>query len=57
MTLRLSGQNLLTWSDYPGYDPDVGIPGGDTGSAVIARFDQYSYPHMRTFTGSLEVVF
>lgn len=57
ITLRLSGQNLYTWSDYPGYDPDVGGTGGMTGSAVIERMDFYGYPHMRTFTGTVEVVF
>jgi hypothetical protein len=57
VTLRLSGQNLYTWSDYPGYDPDVGGTGGMTGSAVIERMDFYGYPHMRTFTGTVEVVF
>jgi TonB-linked SusC/RagA family outer membrane protein len=57
LTLRVSGQNLYTWSDYPGYDPDVGAEGGPTGSAVIERADFYAYPHMRTFTGAVEVVF
>jgi hypothetical protein len=57
LTLRLSGQNLFTWSDYPGYDPDVGGEFSPTGSAVIDRADYFAYPHMRTFTGALEVVF
>jgi TonB-linked SusC/RagA family outer membrane protein len=57
LTLRISGQNLYTWSDYPGYDPDVGAEGGPTGSAVIERWDYFAYPQMRTFTGALEVVF
>jgi hypothetical protein len=57
VSLKLTGQNLYTWSDYPGYDPDVGAAGGDTGSAAINRFDTGAYPHMRTFTGSVEIVF
>ena len=57
MTLRFSGQNLFTWSDYPGYDPDVGLGGDPTGSAAIGRIDYFSYPHMRSYTGSVEVVF
>jgi hypothetical protein len=57
LSVRLSGQNLFTWSDYPGYDSDVGVDWSNAGSAVIARVDYYAYPHMRTFTGALEVVF
>ncbi len=57
ITLRISGQNLYTWTDYLGYDPDVGGEDSTTGSAVIDRLDYFAYPNMRTFTGSLEVVF
>jgi TonB-linked SusC/RagA family outer membrane protein len=55
--LNLTGRNLLTWSDYRGYDPDLGESGGDTGSAAVARVDGYNYPNFRTFTASLEFVF
>ena len=55
--LRLTGHNLYTWTDYPGFDPEVGWAGGDTGSAAVARMDIFSYPPMRTFTASVEVVF
>ncbi|MFH1763475.1 MAG: SusC/RagA family TonB-linked outer membrane protein [Gemmatimonadota bacterium] len=57
ITLRFSGQNLYTWTDYLGYDPDVGGEDSTTGSAVIDRLDYFAYPNMRTFTGALEVVF
>jgi len=57
LRLRLTGQNLFTWTDYPGYDPDVGWSDGQVASAAIDRWDHNSYPHMRTFTGSVEVVF
>jgi TonB-linked SusC/RagA family outer membrane protein len=57
MSLTLTGQNLLTWTDYPGSDPDVGLSGGQTGSAVVARIDSRGYPHMRTFTGAVKIVF
>jgi outer membrane receptor protein involved in Fe transport len=55
--LRLTGQNLFTWTDYPGYDPDVGWQDGQVASAAISRWDSNDYPHMRTFTGGIEVVF
>jgi TonB-linked SusC/RagA family outer membrane protein len=56
-TLSLSGRNLLTWSDYDGYDPEVGRGGGTTGSAALARVDGYNYPNYRTFTVGLELNF
>jgi len=55
--LNLAGRNLYTWHDYRGYDPEMGVSGGDTGSAAIARVDGYSYPAMRTFTFSVDFIF
>jgi TonB-linked SusC/RagA family outer membrane protein len=55
--LNLSGRNLMTWSDYPGYDPEVGRSGGGVGSAALARVDGYNYPNFRTYTFGVEVNF
>ncbi len=55
--INLSGRNLFTWTDYRGYDPEVGSTGGDTGSAVIARVDGYQYPNFRTFTAAISLIF
>jgi len=55
--LTLSGRNLLTWTNYRGFDPETGRGGGDTGSAAIARVEGYQYPNFRTFTAAIEVVF
>jgi hypothetical protein len=49
MRLSLIGRNLLTFTDYKGYDPEV----GDT----IVRLDSFDYPRYRTFTGSVEITF
>jgi hypothetical protein len=57
MTLTATGRNLLTWSDYDGYDPDVGSTGGGTGSAAIARVDGFSYPNFRQLTLGVELNF
>jgi len=54
-TLNLVGRNLLTWTDYTGYDPEVGQ--GNFGSSVIGRADNFTFPNFRTFTASIEVVF
>lgn len=57
LTFSLSGRNLVTWSDYNGYDPEVGRAGGGVGSAAIARVDGYNYPNYRTLTFGVEVNF
>lgn len=57
VSLNLIGRNLLTFTNYIGYDPEVGRGGGDTGSAAIARVDGYDYPNFRTFSAALQVTF
>ncbi len=57
ITLNLIGRNLLTFTDYRGYDPEVGESGGDIGSTAINRQDSFGYPNFRTLTASLEIVF
>jgi len=47
------GRNLLTFSNYSGFDPEV----GDGGDATLFRVDNFSYPTFRTFTGRLEITF
>jgi hypothetical protein len=50
-SVSLIGRNLLTFTDYKGYDPEVGV--GNT----IVRLDSFAYPRYRTFTGSIEITF
>ncbi len=57
LSISVIGRNLMTFSSYNGYDPEVGRNGGDTGSAAIARVDGYDYPNFRTFTAALQVTF
>jgi TonB-linked SusC/RagA family outer membrane protein len=49
VSLSLIGRNLKTWTDYKGYDPEVG--------GTIVRRDNFVYPRYRTFTGSIELTF
>ena len=46
------GRNLLTWTDYSGFDPDV-VAGGD----FNFRIDGFRYPNFRTITGQVELTF
>lgn len=55
--LSLTGRNLFTWTDYRGFDPEVGKGGGETGSAALARVEGYQYPNFRTFTAAIDLVF
>jgi TonB-linked SusC/RagA family outer membrane protein len=47
--LSLIGRNLLTFTDYKGYDPEVG--------SALTRLDSFDYPRYRTITGSVEITF
>ncbi|NGP77013.1 SusC/RagA family TonB-linked outer membrane protein [Balneolaceae bacterium YR4-1] len=47
------GRNLLTFTDYTGYDPEVALRTNSTNF----RIDEYSYPNFRTFSGSVRVRF
>jgi TonB-linked SusC/RagA family outer membrane protein len=55
ISLSLIGRNLLTFTGYNGYDPEVGSAGGETGSAALARVDGYQYPNFRSFTAAITV--
>jgi hypothetical protein len=57
LNVGIVGRNLLTWTKYKGYDPEVGRGGGQLGSAVNARVDSYTYPNYRTFSFTLDVDF
>jgi hypothetical protein len=48
-SLSLIGRNILTWTNYKGYDPEVGTN--------IVRLDSFDYPRFRTFTSSVEITF
>ena len=52
-TIGLTGRNLITWSDYTGYDPEVGSSGGIGNSRAISGSDNYTFPNLRTFTLTL----
>ncbi len=48
-SISLIGRNLMTFTDYKGYDPEVG--------GTLVRIDSFDYPRYRTFTGSIEFIF
>jgi hypothetical protein len=52
-TLGLVARNLHTFTNYTGYDPEVGGTGGQTGSGLINQIDNFDFPTLRTFTFSV----
>jgi TonB-linked SusC/RagA family outer membrane protein len=65
-TFSLVGRNLYTWTNYTGFDPEVGFGavsgnGGSgsnsSGSAVINAVDAFTFPNTRTWTFSLSTSF
>ncbi len=47
------GRNLLTLTKYSGFDPEVGVSGGQAGSGLINQVDAFGFPTLRTFTFSV----
>lgn len=47
------GHNILTFTNYTGYDPEV----GNSDYSANFSYDSYGYPNFRTITGSLEFTF
>lgn len=51
--IGIQGRNLLTITNYRGYDPEV-ASGSD---ATNFPFDDFGYPNFRTYTGSVQLTF
>jgi TonB-linked SusC/RagA family outer membrane protein len=50
------GRNLLTFTNYTGFDPEVGSTEG-SGDNTIQAWDEFSYPNFRTMTATIEFKF
>ncbi len=53
LSASIVGRNLLTFSSYSGFDPEV----GDGDDPTLYRVDNYSYPPFRTIRAKLEFQF
>ena len=51
--LSLSGQNLYTWTNYSGLDPEVSVRNG----ALTQGFDFSAYPRAKTLTLNMNIRF
>lgn len=52
LRLALSGQNLYTWTDYTGFDPEVNV-----GGTLNRNLDYSAYPKSRTYSFSVTAKF
>ena len=58
LRVYVSGQNLLTITDYKGYDPEVNYrTGGNTNSNRNLGLDYASYPNAKSYTFGLNIGF
>jgi TonB-linked SusC/RagA family outer membrane protein len=59
--IAVVGRNLWTITGYRGFDPEVGLSGGqalnNAGSAAINAVDAFTFPNLRTFTFGLSSTF
>jgi TonB-linked SusC/RagA family outer membrane protein len=55
--LYFSGQNLLTFTKYKGYDPEVGTGVNGNGGTLDLGVDQGIYPQSRTITAGANLSF
>ncbi|MFY1046159.1 SusC/RagA family TonB-linked outer membrane protein [Chryseobacterium sp. GP-SGM7] len=54
INLYVTGQNLLTWTDYTGFDPEVNAFSNTNG---VSGVDYGTYPQVRTFIFGLKANF
>ncbi len=47
-TVSMIGRNVFTISGYQGFDPEVGLAGGNLGSGVLNAVDAFGFPNLRT---------
>ncbi|MDH3322010.1 MAG: TonB-dependent receptor [Flavobacteriaceae bacterium] len=52
LRLALSGQNIYTWTNYSGYDPEVNV-----GGTLMPSLDYSAYPKSRTYSFSIQAKF
>ena len=50
------GRNVFTFTNYIGFDPEIGSSEGNGNSTVMA-WDDFQYPNFRSFSASLELKF
>ena len=55
--IGILGRNLLTFTKYSGWDPEVSTPGANGSGATSYIVDMFNYPNYRTYSVTLELNF
>tara|TARA_R110000744_G_scaffold316945_1_gene423606 strand:+ start:2192 stop:5554 length:3363 start_codon:yes stop_codon:yes gene_type:complete len=53
----ISGQNILTFTDYTGYDPEIGRPLDGNGSLFDGGVDRRAYPNSKNLMYGVQIGF
>jgi len=53
LSIGVNVENLHVFTEYPGYDPEVGAFNTDRGQSI----DFYSYPHPTTVSANIKITF
>jgi hypothetical protein len=56
-SIYITGQNLITITDYSGYDPEVNSYSNSTGNYTSLNVDYNPYPNIKTYTLGLKLGF
>jgi hypothetical protein len=56
-SLTLVGRNLLTMTNFLGWDPEVGSANNDLNSGAVGGVASFQYPQIRTFTATISTRF
>ena len=51
------GRNLFTITGYRGFDPEVGVVGGESASGAVNAVDAFTFPNLRTFSFAVSTSF
>jgi hypothetical protein len=58
VTVGVIGRNLMTFTNYSGYDPEIGVANaGTSNSGLINQVDAFGFPTLRTYTLTLSTRF
>lgn len=57
LNVYIQGQNLITITDYTGYDPETSFNYNGTQTSVNRGVDDYGYPNYKTWTIGLKLTF
>lgn len=56
LRIGIVGRNLITWTNYSGFDPEVSTSEGGA-DPTVQGWDDFDYPNFRTYTGTVEFKF